>query len=115
MKSLITVIILLIVSNLFMTWAWYGHLKYLKNSPLFIAILVSWGIALFEYMVQVPANRIGAANGISVPQLKIMQEIITLAVFAPFYMMVFHKSLSWNYVGACVCMIGAVLFVFLGK
>ena len=115
MKSLITTIILLIISNLFMTWAWYGHLKYLKNSPLIIAILISWGIALFEYMVQVPANRIGAANGITLPQLKIMQEIITLAVFAPFYITVFNKSLGWNYVGACACMVGAVLFVFLGK
>ena len=115
MNSLFTVIVLLIISNLFMTMAWYGHLKFLGNSSYIIAILVSWGIALFEYMVQVPANRIGAANGIDVPQLKIMQEVITLAVFAPFYILVFHKSLGWNYVGACACMVGAVLFIFLGK
>ena len=115
MNPLFTVIVLLIISNLFMTMAWYGHLKFLGNSPLIIAILVSWGIALFEYMVQVPANRIGAANGLDVPHLKIMQEVITLAVFAPFYILVFHKNLGWNYVGACACMIGAVLFIFMGK
>ena len=104
-------ILLLTASNVFMTFAWYGHLRY-KSSPLIFAILVSWGIAFFEYCLQVPANRIGSA-ALSTAQLKIVQEVITLIVFAVFSMSFLGEQLRWNYLAAAVCMLGAVAFVFL--
>jgi uncharacterized protein (DUF486 family) len=104
-------VILLIFSNLFMTFAWYGHLKDLKSKPLWIAILVSWSIALLEYCLQVPANRMGATV-MSLPQLKILQEVITLSVFVPFAIYYMRSPLGWNYVWASFCMMGAVYFIF---
>lgn len=102
---------LLTLSNIFMTFAWYAHLRDLKDKPWWIAAFISWGIALFEYMLQVPANRIG--NQIySVAQLKIMQEVITLAVFVPFAVFFMKEKITWNYLGAAACMAGAVFFIF---
>ena len=103
---------LLALSNLFMTFAWYGHLKHLQSSPWIVAALVSWGIALFEYLLQVPANRIGFAGGISLAQLKILQEVITLAVFVPFAMFYMGEAFKWDYVWAALCLMGAVYFIF---
>ena len=105
---------LLIFSNLFMTVAWYGHLRY-PSAPMWIAILVSWGIALIEYCFAVPANRIGFAAGISAGQLKIMQEVITLAVFALFAALVLKEPIGWRYLGAFACMVGAAAFMFAGR
>lgn len=104
---------LLVVSNLFMTFAWYGHLKDLRDRPVWIAILVSWGIAFFEYCVQVPANRFGYQT-LSLAQLKILQEIVTLAVFAGFATVYMGERLSWNYAAAGLCMVGAAYFMFRG-
>jgi len=106
-------ILLLIGSNFFMTCAWYGHLKY-RTSPLWIVILASWGIAFFEYCLQVPANRIGYGE-FSVGQLKIIQEVITLVVFAVFATLYLGDTLSWRYGGAFVCLLGAVAFMFVGR
>ena len=106
-------ILLLCISNLFMTIAWYGHLKNLNHRAWYIAALVSWGIALFEYLFQVPANRIGA-TALSLGQLKIIQEVITLSIFIPFAVFYMRESLSWNYFFAGLCMVGAVYFVFRG-
>ena len=103
---------LLTLSNLFMTFAWYGHLKHLQSSPWWIAALVSWGIALAEYLLQVPANRIGFAGGISLAQLKILQEVITLAVFVPFAMIYMGQPLKLDYLWAGLCLLGAVYFIF---
>jgi len=94
-----------------MTFAWYAHLKDMKSKPLLLAIAVSWGIALFEYIFQVPANRIGS-TALSLPQLKILQEVITLAVFAPFALFYMRVPLTWNYAWAALCMVGAVYFIF---
>ncbi len=102
---------LLVLSNIFMTMAWYGHLRDLKDKPWLIAALVSWGIALFEYLLQVPANRIGYTT-LSLPQLKIMQEVITLAVFVPFMVLVMKQPIKLDFVWAGLCMVGAVYFVF---
>jgi uncharacterized protein len=102
---------LLTCSNLFMTAAWYGHLKNLSGSPWWIAALVSWGIALFEYLLQVPANRVGFTV-LSLGQLKILQEAITLVVFVPFAMLYMGQPLKLDYVWAGLCMLGAVYFVF---
>lgn len=102
---------LLIVSNVFMTFAWYGHLKNLSSSPLWIAILVSWGIAFFEYALQVPANRIGFQS-LSLAQLKIMQEIITLTVFIPFAVFYMQQPLKLDYLWAGLCLVGAAYFIF---
>ena len=102
---------LLIVSNVFMTIAWYAHLKDLREKPWIIAALISWGIALFEYLVQVPANRIGYTT-MTLPQLKILQEIITLAVFVPFVLLYMKQPLKLDYLWAALCMCGAVYFVF---
>ncbi len=102
---------LLLISNLFMTFAWYAHLKDMKSKPLLLAIAVSWGIALFEYVFQVPANRIGS-TALSLPQLKILQEVVTLAVFAPFALFYMRVPLTWNYAWAALCMVGAVYFIF---
>lgn len=104
-------ILLLIGSNIFMTFGWYGHLKNLNSKPLWIAILVSWGIALFEYMLQVPANRYGYGR-FSLAQLKIMQEIITMVVFAGFAVWYMGKPLTLNYFYAGLCLIAAAWFIF---
>ena len=103
---------LLIGSNLFMTYAWYGHLKTLADKPWLVAALVSWGIALFEYLLQVPANRIGYAGGYTLAQLKIAQEVITLGVFVPFAMFYMQQPLKWDYLWAGLCLVGAVYFIF---
>lgn len=103
---------LLILSNIFMTFAWYGHLRNLANKPWYIAALVSWGIALFEYLLQVPANRLGHAGGVTLAQLKIMQEVITLSVFVPFMILYMGESLRWNHLAAGACLVLAVIFVF---
>jgi uncharacterized protein (DUF486 family) len=106
-------IVLLVASNVFMTVAWYGHLKNLATSPWYIAALVSWGIALAEYLLQVPANRIGFQQaGFSVAQLKIMQEVITLSVFVPFAVFYLREPLKLDYLWAALCMVGAVYFMF---
>ncbi len=97
-------------SNLFMTVAWYGHLKY-KNKALWLVILVSWSIAFFEYCLQVPANRIGS-NYFTVTQLKVMQEIITLTVFTGFSILYFKESFKWNHLAGFLCLVAAVFFVF---
>lgn len=104
---------LLILSNLFMTFAWYGHLKNLASKPWWIAALISWGIALFEYLLQVPANRIGATQ-FSLAQLKIMQEVITLAVFVPFAVMYMDQPMKLDFLWAGLCLLGAVYFIFRG-
>ncbi len=106
-------ILLLGASNVFMTMAWYGHLKNLATAPWYIAALVSWGIALAEYLLQVPANRIGFREaGFSVGQLKIMQEVITLAVFVPFAVLYLKEPMKLDYLWAALCMVGAVYFIF---
>jgi uncharacterized protein (DUF486 family) len=108
-------ILLLVASNVFMTMAWYGHLKNLATVPWYSAALVSWGIALFEYLLQVPANRIGYQQaGLSVGQLKIMQEVITLCVFVPFAVVYLDQPLKLDYVWAGLCLVGAVYFIFRG-
>ncbi|HEY6133203.1 MAG TPA: DMT family protein [Rubrivivax sp.] len=103
---------LLLLSNVFMTVAWYGHLKNLQDKPWWIAALVSWGIALFEYLLQVPANRIGFSGGYSLAQLKIAQEVITLAVFVPFAVVYMGQPLKLDYLWAGLCLLGAVYFIF---
>jgi uncharacterized protein (DUF486 family) len=106
-------ILLLAASNVFMTMAWYGHLKNLATAPWYIAALVSWGIALAEYLLQVPANRIGYQQaGFSVAQLKIIQEVITLSVFVPFAVYYLGEPLKLDYVWAALCLVGAVYFIF---
>lgn len=106
-------VLLLVASNVFMTMAWYGHLKNLATAPWYTAALVSWGIALAEYLLQVPANRIGYQQaGFSVAQLKIMQEVITLAVFVPFAVGYLKEPLKLDYLWAALCMVGAVYFIF---
>ena len=102
---------LLIASNVFMTFAWYAHLRNLSERPWYIAALVSWGIALFEYLLQVPANRIGYQT-LSLAQLKIIQEVIALSVFVPFAVLYMRQPVSWNFVWAGCCLLGAVYFVF---
>ena len=109
---LVKTALLLVLSNCFMTFAWYGHLKSLSGKPWIIAVLISWGIAFFEYLIQVPANRIGHAGNVSLAQLKIMQEVITLAVFIPFSIFFMKERLTWNFLWAALCMTGAVYFIF---
>jgi uncharacterized protein (DUF486 family) len=104
---------LLIISNIFMTFAWYGHLKNLSHRPLYIAILASWGIAFFEYMFMIPANRFGATE-LSLSQLKILQEAITLTVFVPFAIFYMKQSPRWDFLWAALCIVAAVFFVFRG-
>jgi hypothetical protein len=104
-------VLLLTASNVFMTFAWYGHLKTLSHKPLLVAVLVSWGIAFFEYLLMVPANRIGHAQ-MSVAQLKIIQEVITLSVFVPFAFFYLREPLKLDYLWAGLCMVGAVYFIF---
>ena len=105
---------LLALSNLFMTCAWYGHLKTMGGRVWWVAALASWGIALFEYLLQVPANRIGYAGGYTLAQLKIGQEVITLAVFVPFAVIYMQQPLKLDYLWAALCMVGAVYFIFRG-
>ena len=114
MPPIAITIILLTLSNVFMTFAWYAHLKELSNKPWIIAALVSWGIAFFEYMLQVPANRIGFTV-LSVGQLKIMQEAITLSVFVPFALFYLKEPLKLDYLWSALCIIGAVYFAFRSK
>ena len=102
----------LVCSNLFMTFAWYGHLKHLNAKPWFVAALVSWGIALFEYLLQVPANRAGHEAGLTLGQMKISQEVITLLVFVPFSLFYMKEKWNWNFLYAGLCMLGAVYFIF---
>jgi len=109
-----TTILLLICSNIFMTLAWYGHLKF-PHLPMLTAIFIGWGIALIEYSFAVPANRIGYAHGFSGGQLKIIQEIVTLGVFAIFAAIVLKEPLGWRYIGAFLCIIGAAAFMFAGR
>ena len=104
-------VLLLVASNVFMTIAWYGHLKNLADKPWYVAALVSWGIALFEYLLQVPANRIGHTQ-LELGQLKIIQEVITLTVFVPFAWLYMREAVRLNYLWAALCMFGAVFFVF---
>jgi uncharacterized protein (DUF486 family) len=114
MREISLTILLLICSNVFMTFAWYAHLKELNNKPWLIAALVSWGVALFEYLLQVPANRIGYQQ-LSLGQLKILQEVITLSVFVPFSVYYMKEPLKLDYLWACLCMLGAVFFMFRSK
>ena len=111
MNPIVRTVVLLTLSNVFMTFAWYAHLKNLAQKPWIVAALVSWGIALFEYLLQVPANRIGYTV-LTLPQLKIMQEVITLAVFVPFVMIYMRQPLKLDYLWAALCIMGAVYFVF---
>jgi len=109
--ALLQTVGLLALSNVFMTFAWYAHLKDLSAKPWYVAALVSWGIALFEYLLQVPANRIGYTE-LSLPQLKIMQEAITLTVFVPFAVFYMKQPLKLDYLWASLCIMGAVYFIF---
>jgi len=104
-------VVLLVLSNVFMTFAWYAHLKNLNDRPWWIAALLSWGIALFEYLLQVPANRIGYTQ-FSLPQLKILQEVITLSVFVPFAVFYMREPLKLDYLWAALCILAAVWFIF---
>lgn len=104
-------VLLLIASNVFMTLAWYGHLKNMASAPWYVAALLSWGIALFEYLLQVPANRIGHQQ-FSVAQLKIIQEVIALAVFVPVALLYLKEPITLDYLWAALCMVGAVYFIF---
>ena len=104
-------LVLLTASNVFMTFAWYAHLRNLSERPWYIAAILSWGIALFEYMLQVPANRIGFTS-LSLAQLKIIQEVITLGAFVPFALFYMRQPVSWNFVWAGCCLLGAVYFMF---
>ena len=104
-------ILLLICSNVFMTFAWYGHLQNLRTRPLMVAVLVSWGIAFFEYLLQVPANRIGY-GAMSLAQLKIVQEVITLTVFVPFAVLYMNQPMKLDFLWAGLCLMGAVYFIF---
>lgn len=114
MQQTLTTAALLLLSNVFMTIAWYGHLQDLRQKPWLIAALVSWGIALFEYLIQVPANRIGH-QVMNVGQLKILQEIISLAVFVPFAWLYLKEKPNWDYVWAACCLLAAAFFIFRKK
>ena len=108
---LVKTAVLLTLSNVFMTVAWYAHLKNLAHRAWWVAALLSWGIALFEYLIQVPANRIGY-TALTLPQLKILQEVISLSVFAPFALFYMDQPLKLDYLWACLCLLGAVYFIF---
>ena len=114
MNPILTSSLLLLCSNIFMTFAWYAHLKEMSHKPWIIAALISWGIALFEYMLQVPANRIGHTS-LSVGQLKILQEVIALTVFVPFSVLYLKEQIKLDYLWAGLCIMGAVFFVFREK
>ena len=109
--GVIPTVALLIASNVFMTFAWYAHLRNLADRPWYVAAMLSWGIALFEYLLQVPANRLGFRT-LSLAQLKILQEVITLAVFVPFAVIYMRQPVNWNFLWAGLCLMGAVYFVF---
>ncbi len=111
LRPILTTIGLLTLSNIFMTFAWYAHLKELRSRPWFVAALVSWGIALFEYLLQVPANRAGYTV-LSVSQLKILQEVVTLSVFVPFAWLYLREPLKLDYLWAALCVLAAVFFIF---
>jgi uncharacterized protein len=111
MRTIATTVLLLSLSNVFMTFAWYAHLKELSHTPWLVAALLSWGIALFEYLLQVPANRIGFTV-LSVAQLKILQEVITLSVFVPFAWLYLKEPIKLDYLWAGLCILGAVYFIF---
>ena len=110
-NPLLATSLLLVASNVFMTFAWYGHLKNFASSPWYVAALLSWGIALFEYLLQVPANRIGYTE-LNLGQLKILQEVITLSVFVPFAVFYMDQPLKLDYLYAAICLLGAVYFIF---
>ena len=112
--TVLRTVLLLVASNVFMTFAWYAHLRNLSERPWIIAALVSWGIALFEYLLQVPANLIGYTE-MSLGQLKILQEVITLTVFVPFAFLYMKEPLRLDYLWAALCIVGAVYFVFRGQ
>lgn len=111
LNPILSATLLLIASNVFMTFAWYAHLKNLSARPWYVAAILSWGIAFFEYLLQVPGNRIGYTR-LSLPQLKILQEVITLSVFVPFALLYMHKRLTLDYLWAALCILAAVYFVF---
>jgi hypothetical protein len=111
MSASLQTLILLTLSNVFMTFAWYAHLRDMSNRVWVVAALASWGVALFEYLLQVPANRIGFTV-MSLPQLKIMQEVIALAVFVPFAVLYMKVELKWDFLWAALCLVGAVFFMF---
>ena len=113
MSVIVRTVVLLALSNVFMTFAWYAHLRNLSGKPWYVAALVSWGIALFEYLLQVPANRIGYTT-MSLGQLKILQEAITLAVFVPFAVYYMKQTLRLDFLWAALCICGAVYFIFRG-
>jgi uncharacterized protein (DUF486 family) len=115
MPALLQTFFLLVLSNVFMTFAWYGHLGELKNKPWLLAVAISWGIALFEYLLQVPANRIGSNGGYSLAQLKILQEAISLSVFVPIAFFFLKEPIKWDYLWAALCIFGAVFFIFRGR
>jgi uncharacterized protein (DUF486 family) len=117
LKTFVVTTMLLIGSNVFMTLAWYGHLRWLEHRPWFLAVVVAWSVALFEYTLQVPANRIGI-GAMSLPQLKILQEVVSLTVFVPIIGRLFRVEFRWDFVWAGLCLLGAVFFAFrsgLGK
>ncbi len=111
MRPVLSTVVLLCCSNVFMTFAWYGHLRNLASKPWYVAALLSWGIALFEYLLQVPANRIGH-QVMSLGQLKVLQEVITLSVFVPFALFYMREKLTWDYFWAGLCLFGAAYFIF---
>jgi uncharacterized protein len=113
MSALSRFVVLLTLSNVFMTFAWYAHLKHLSGRPWYVAALLSWGVALFEYLLQVPANRVGATV-LRLDQLKIVQEVITLSVFVPFAVLYMGQPLKLNFLWAGLCLLGAVYFIFKG-
>lgn len=113
MRTIAKTALLLVCSNIFMTFAWYAHLRNLRARPLLVAIAASWGIALFEYLFQVPANRIGYGT-LTLPQLKVLQEVITLLVFVPFAILYMRQSIRLDFLWAGLCLVGAVYFVFRG-
>ena len=113
MSVILKTTLLLIASNVFMTFAWYAHLRNLSGKPWYIAVIVSWGIALFEYLIQVPANRIGYTT-LELGQLKILQEVVTLSIFVPFALLYMKQPLKLNFLWAGLCLVGAVYFIFKG-
>ena len=113
MPPIVRTTVLLLGSNVFMTFAWYAHLRNLRARPLIVAIAVSWGIALFEYLLQVPANRIGYGT-LTLAQLKVLQEVITLSVFVPFAILYMRQPIKSDFLWAGLCLVGAVYFVFRG-
>lgn len=115
MPATLQTLLLLTLSNCFMTFAWYAHLKDMQAKPWFVAAILSWGVALFEYLLQVPANRIGYRNELTLAQLKMMQEVISLSVFVPFAWLYMKQPVKLDYLWAALCMLGAVYFVFRSK